>query len=135
MMKFIKVILCLLFAVVLYAAASEISAKEYADADAYATLPVQNKELQATITAVKFPYSPDAELAGAGMTAYQISLSRIQRINMLDYVFSVKSISQKLADRDAVLSQHQCRLYDSTTSYCCHPASEYYVFALRHIIV
>ena len=36
---------------------------------------------------------------------------------------------------DAVLSQHWGKLYETTTSYCCHPVSEYYVFALRRIIV
>ena len=46
-----------------------------------------------------------------------------------------QDIAQRLADRDAVLSQHWGKLYETTTSYCCHPVSEYYVFALRRIIV
>lgn len=125
----------MLFAVALYAAANEVSAMKNADEKAHMVLPVQNEGVQATLSAVQLPYFPDAELAGTGMQIQQITTSRLQRINVLEYIFSLKSLSQKLADRDAVLSQHRCRLYDTTTSYYCHPASEYYVFALRRIIV
>lgn len=134
--KFIQVILCLLFAMVIYATANELSARNDADNLAHAALAVQNEgAIRAVVTATCPPYLPDAELAGAGMQVQQISISRLQRINVLEYIFSLKSLSQRLADRDAALSQHWSRIYETTTSYCCHPVSSYYVFALRRIIV
>lgn len=134
--KFIKIILCLLFAIAIYATANEISARNDADEMAHTSLTVQNEgTIRAVVTATHPPYFPDAELAGAGMQVQQITMSRLQRISALEYIFSLKSLSQRLADRDAALSQHWCRLYDTTTDYCCHPVSEYYVFALRRIIV
>lgn len=134
--KFINVILYLLFAVVIYATANEISASNDADKVDHTYLAAQDEgTIRAVVTTTCPPYFPDAELAGAGMHVQQITMSRLQRISILEYLFSLKSLSQRLADRDAVLSQHWCRLYDTTTDYCCHPVSEYYVFALRRIIV
>lgn len=127
----------MLFAIALYAAANEVSAMKSAGETVHAVvLPIQNEDVQATtLSAVQLPYFPDAELAGIGIQFQQVTMSRLQRINVLEYIFSLKSLSQKLADRDAALSQHKGRLYDTTTCYNCHPASEYYVFALRRIIV
>lgn len=136
MAKFVRVICCLLFAMALYATANDASAGRSAEealcADA---ISLHGNEMQAALTTARTPYLPDAELAGVGMQVQQVPMSRVLRINVLGHIFSVKSISQKLADRDAMLSQHWCRLYETTTHYCCHPVSEYYVFALRHIIV
>lgn len=133
--KFIKSILCLLFAIAIFAVANEVSVARGAELTACGTFPMQNKAIQTTVTAAQSPFFTDAELAGSGMQVQQISMSRLQRINVVEYIFSLKSISQKMASHDAALSQHWCRLYATTTSYCCHPASEYYVFALRRIIV
>lgn len=125
----------MLFAIALYAAANEVSAMKSADCTVHTTSQMQDEGGQATLSAMQLPYFPDAELAGTGIQLQQITTSRLQRINVLEYIFSLKSLTQRLADRDAVLSQHRGRLYDTTTCYYCHPASEYYVFALRRIIV
>ena len=52
-----------------------------------------------------------------------------------EYFSSLRNVLQCCADRDNSLSQHWGRIYNTTTSYYCQPASEYYVFTLRHIII
>lgn len=134
--KFIKVILCLLFAIAIYATANEVSARNGADGETHTSLTIQNEgTIRTVLTSARPPYLPEAELAGTGMQMQQITFSRLQRISALEYLFSLKGLSQRLSDRDAMLSQHQSRLYATTTDYGCHPVSDYYVFALRRIIV
>ncbi len=81
------------------------------------------------------PYWPAVELSTSSAHAHQVVASRIQRIVVTEYIVSVKSILQKLADRKAAVSQHQERIYDTTTSYFCDPASQYYIFTLRRILI
>ena len=64
-----------------------------------------------TVSSPQAPYFPDAELAGAGIQVHQIAMSRIQRIQAAEYVFSLKGLAQRLADRDAALSQHWGKLF------------------------
>ncbi|MCY6292738.1 MULTISPECIES: hypothetical protein [Bacteroides] len=135
MAKFIKIILFMLFAVALHCVANNYFAGEQAEQDTYMAMSVLKGDMHETVSSPQAPYFPDAELAGAGIQVHQIAMSRIQRIQAAEYVLSLKGLAQRLADRDAALSQHWGKLYDTTTSYCCHPVSEYYVFALRRIIV
>ena len=77
------------------------------------------------IPAPKLPYLSDAELASsAGTTQYTT-----------EYILSLKDMIERLAHRDDVLSLHRSKLFDTSTSYRCHPACEYYVFTLRRIII
>ena len=119
----------MLFAVALHCVANNYFAGEQAEQDTYMAMSVLKGDTHETVSNPQAPYFPDAELAGAGIQVHQIAMSRIQRIQAAEYV------AQRLADRDAALSQQWGKLYDTTTSYCCHPVSEYYVFALRRIIV
>lgn len=86
------------------------------------------------MTSAQLPYFPEGELSSA-VQSHQIMTSRIQRINLLEYSMSLKALALKLSSREAVLVQHRGRLYGTTTSYYCHPSSEYYVFTLRRIII
>ncbi|NCC10030.1 MAG: hypothetical protein EOM31_05905 [Bacteroidia bacterium] len=81
------------------------------------------------------PHIPDAELSGDSYT-HQVSLNRVQRAQLGDYFFSLKSLLGQLADRASALSQHKKRLYATTTSFFrCYQQNDYYVFALRQIII
>ena len=119
----------------LHSVANDYFAEKQAEQDIYMAMSTMKGDTHETVSSPQTPYFPDAELAGTGIQTHQIAMSRIQRIQAAESIFSLKALAQRLADRDAVLSQHWGKLYETTTSYCCHPVSEYYVFALRRIIV
>ena len=131
MAKFIKVILLLLFAVALHGVANNFFAEKPVETQEHAQ--VYKVDSQQVSTA-QLPYLPEGELSSASQS-HQIAASRIQRINLLEYSTSLRALAQQLQQRDAALAQHWGRIYDTTTSFSCHPASEYYVFALRRIII
>lgn len=136
MVKFVKVILAFLFAMLLHSAASDYSTRPTAKGDDCIALTLPAKSIpEATIAAAHLPYFPDAELAGAGIQFHQVTLSRLQRISTSEYLLSLKGLTRQLVDYKAALIQHWGRIYSTTTSHFCYPASEYYVFALRRIIV
>ena len=125
MAKFVKVILFLLLTVTLHGVASNVFTEK----------PVEQSELAITysmkqheqISAPDFPYAP--------VQSRQISVTRIQRVQLGEYFTTLRNLLQCCADRENSLSQHRGRIYNTTTSYYCQPSSEYYVFTLRHIII
>lgn len=137
MAKFVKVILSLLFVVAFNGAVNDFSVVEQAERqiDAICVMTLDQTTSGSVIGVDEPPYLPEAELLNNCALTYQITMSRIQRVNVAEYVLSLKGLVQTLANRVAALSQHFGRIYDTTTSYYCHPSSNYYVFALRRIII
>lgn len=132
MAKFVKIVFLMLFAVAFYTAANS----SFVDSSTkQGSSMLSLNTVQAKVSAAQRPYFPEAELASNALQTYQVMMSRIQRVNVLEYTLSLKNLIQQLASRIAALAHHSGRIYDTTTSYYCHPASEYYVFALRHIII
>lgn len=86
------------------------------------------------VSSAQLPYLPEGELTN-GCQSHQTITSRIQRISLLEYFISLKTLVHKQSLIEGALAQHQGRIYDSTTSCFCHPACEYYVFALRRILI
>lgn len=130
MAEFIKAILFLLFAVIIHRGDSIFTDKPV---DKQEHEFVYALDMQKVSTA-KLPLLPDAELSNCVQT-HCISTSRIQRTHLLEYSISLKALAQIQLLREAALAHHQGRIYDSTTSYYGHPASKYYVFALRRILI
>lgn len=132
MAKFIKIILFLLLAVALHGIAGNVSTEQKVelqeDAVAYPL------EQQDKVGVPELPYLPIAELA-TNLQSHQVPMTRVQRVQMAEYFFSLRNMLQVRADREASLSRHKGRIYTTTTSYYCQPSSEYYVFTLRHIII
>lgn len=83
----------------------------------------------------QLPYLPDAELAGAGGQSHVLAYSRMQRLATTEYFFALKAWIDKLTQREAVLSLHREKLYDTTAYYPCQPVCEYYIFTLRRILI
>ena len=131
MAKFVKVILFLLFAIALHSVAGNLSTEKSVETQKYDFACAAHSQ---KVTSAQLPYLPEGELSSATQS-YQIMTSRIQRISLLEYSMSLKALALKLSSREAALVQHRGRIYGTTTSYYCHPASEYYVFALRRIII
>lgn len=132
MAKFVKTILFLLFAVTLYVVMGNFFIKN--EVKAYTVAIKEEIQEYENIGIPQSPCWPEAEIA-TGLQSQQVSMSRIQRMHMMEYSLSLKNIMQCVADRDASLFQHQGRIYSTTTSCYCNPVSNYYVFALRHIII
>lgn len=86
-------------------------------------------------TSPQLPYLPVAELASNSGHLHSLAMSRIQRSYTAEYIFSLKYWVDKLARREAVLSLHKEKLYDSTAYYGCKPVCEYYIFTLRRILI
>ncbi|MEG1562766.1 MAG: hypothetical protein RR365_03430 [Bacteroides sp.] len=133
MAKYVKVVLFLLVTFLFYSMVSKDSAAK-AEGQDYVTLAGQQVH-GSCFTKSQSPYLPDAELLGGGGTVQQINLSRVQRSHISAYSTFLKGLVQNMAYREAALSRHQGRIYDTTTSYYCHPVSLYYVFALRRILI
>lgn len=131
MAKFAKVILLLLLAIVSHNIAGKGSTVKVVDkqdpAIIYAT------EQQGEICVPDLFDRPVAELNN--LQSHQLSVTRIQRVQLGEYFFSLKNVLQCCADRENSLSQHWGRIYDTTPSCHCQPSSEYYVYALRRILI
>lgn len=87
------------------------------------------------ISAPKLPYISDAEIASSGGTSQLLTFSRAQRLYTSEYILSLKDVVERIAQREDALSLHREKLFDTSAFYRCSPASEYYVFALRRIII
>lgn len=134
MAKFVKVILLLLFSVAFYSMANDFSTAKV-EQDTHVVTVMDSGGQENLIACSQLPYLPEAELVNCCSLMHQVNMSRVQRVNVIEYSISLKGVLQSLACREASLSQHWGRIYDTTTSYNCHPSSQYYVFALRRIII
>lgn len=133
MRKFVKVILFLLFSIAFNSMINDSSAAR-AEQDIHAVA-AMNGDQGSIVATTHSTFLPEAELAGGCSPTNQVTMSRMQRVHAIEYSLSLKGVIRNLANREASLSQHQGRIYDTTTSYYCHPSSQYYVFALRRIII
>ena len=131
MAKFVKVILLLLLTVAFHSIAGNVSTAKVVDEQERAITYAMRQHGE--ISAPDLPGKPVAELNN--LQSHQISVTRIQRVQLGEYFFSLKNALQGCADRESSLSQHWGRIYDTTTSYYCQPSSEYYVYTLRRIII
>lgn len=131
MAKFVKVILLLLFVVALYGVADDVSAIQ-AEHQTHA-ITSDRMTHESVVSQSDFSFLPEAELFGGSVPSHHVAMSRVQRAHQMQYSLSLKAFVQQIAKYAEVLSQHQGRIY-TTTTYC-HPASQYYVFALRRIII
>ncbi len=131
MAKFVKIILFLLLTVAFHGIAVNVSTAKVVDKQDHAI--TYAIEQRGEISVPDLPGKPVAELNN--LQSHQISVTRIQRVQLGEYFFSLKNVLQCCADRQNSLSQHRRRIYDTTTSYYCQPSSEYYVYTLRRIII
>ena len=79
--------------------------------------------------------APHQEEASNNGHVQLLTMSRIQRSYITEYIFSLKDWVDKIAQREAVLSLHREKLFDATAYYRCQPVCEYYIFALRRILI
>lgn len=88
---------------------------------------------QGQFSAPEFPYIPVAELTN--LQGHQLSGTRLQRVQLEEYYSVLRNLLQTCAEYNSSLSQQKGRLYNTTISHYCQPPSEYYIFALRRIII
>lgn len=138
MAKFVKVILCLLFVIAVCDLTDSFFAQEKADQTEYALFNASTtlcNETQESVTSAQTPYFPDAELTGTGVLLHQLMVSRILRINNTEYFLSLKQWVQKQTESKDILAMQLDKLYDTTVLPSSRTVSEYYVFALRRILI
>ena len=125
MAKFVKVILFLLLTVTLHGVAGNVFTGKAVEQGKYAVTYSMSQHEQIS--------EPVAELNN--LQSYQTSVTRVQRVQLGEYFSTLKNLLQCCADYENSLSQHLGKIYNTTISYYCQPSSEYYVFALRRIII
>lgn len=96
---------------------------------------IYHQQKETCIAVPQLPYLPEAELAGFSGQSQLLTFLRIQRSSALDCIFSLKGWVNMLSQREAVLTLHREKLYDATAYYRCNPVCEYYIFALRRILI
>lgn len=82
----------------------------------------------------QFPSSPVAEVVD-GLQFQHVSSFRLQRVQLGQYRVSLKNVVHLLSNIEASLLRHSRRICDTTLAHSHQPSSEYYIFALRHIII
>jgi len=93
---------------------------------------VLGSDHHASFDVIHFHNSLDAELLN-NISQHASNSSRVQRVQLIQYFFSLKSLLLYQADRVASLSKQLTHVFHVTTNI--HPPCEYYVFALRKIII
>lgn len=96
---------------------------------------IYHQQKETCIAVPQLPYLPEAELAGFSGQSQLLTFLRIQRSSATDCIFSLKDWVNMLSKREAVLTLHREKLYDATAYYRCNPVCEYYIFALRRILI
>ena len=132
MAKFVKIILFLLLAMTIHCVADNLFTDKPVKGET--TTHIKNVK-SSEISKPEFPFLPEGELASAAQNYQGATSNRVLRTSMKEYSLTLRMLVQKILLREAALAQHWGRIYDTTVSYCCCPASEYYVFALRRIII
>lgn len=107
--------------------------------------PVDSEEIEALSQILDQHAYSDADdfhdyLAATEINIYSqsqqnVNVPRVKRAHALQVSDFLKSFIRNLSLRDSVLAQHTKRLYATITPYFCELGSDYYVFALRRIII
>lgn len=152
MANFLKAILFLVLAIVLGGSVSDAFTTEMVDkivltfcfdAGEDASLPdVEEGGAMAwsdiqrdCISAPQKPYFSDAEPVTASGHIQLLTFSHAQRLYTTEDTYSLKEMVEQLAFREGALSLHREKLFDTSAFYRYCPVCEYYVFALRRIII
>lgn len=90
----------------------------------------------ATISDPGRPSFPVAELGGINWTCfYKDFSSRVQRTINPTYDIALKNNDKEAIYYSEMLAKHRYKYYHTSISPITFPTCEYYVFALRHIII
>lgn len=131
MARFVKIILFSLLMITLHGVTSNVSASqvELVKHDITSSSTQQQK-----VRVPEFPYLPVADL-NCNLQTHHASTTRVQRVQAGEYLFFFKNILLNYANKEASSLLNWSRISGTTTSYHYKQTGEYYVFALRHIII
>lgn len=145
MIKFLKLILFLLLITVFGDSLSDGTAARSVEEKAlvYQEAATSGREVQVAfvassgsyVPASRLPYLSDAEIENPGGTILLLTFPRGQRSYITEFLLSLKDVLVRMARRDDALSSQRSKLFDGSAVCRCRPACEYYVFALRRIII
>lgn len=132
MERLLKYIMIVMLVSAAYNRANDVSAGIESEENT-CSVPYTLAEPQA-FSSHELPFLPEAELGGIGISACQNTDSRALRIIANLHQAALKSITRNISERQALLTKHWRKLCDYSVSSS-YPVCEYYIFALRHIII
>lgn len=131
MKRLVKIIVFFAFTWILYGMASEFFV-EYQATDVTSLL--KNEINSQSFENSSLPVLPAAELGGMGVHLTHAGDSRVQRVNFNTYCTALRDITKNIANRQGLLTRQWQKLCQTSLSGD-KSSCEYYVFALRHIII
>lgn len=87
------------------------------------------------VSVPRLPFISDAENSNSGGATQLLTFARVQHFYTTENILSLKGTVELMATREGALSMHREKLFDTHAFYPCSPVSQYYVYALRHIII
>ena len=145
MVKFLKLILFLLLSTVFGGSISDEPVAWAAEDNVFAYQETVIEEWgmrveviassESYVSASQLPYMPDAEIENLGGAIQLLTFLRVQRSYTTEFLLSLKGVLIRMARHVGALSSQRLKLFDISTFGQLRPACEYYVFALRHIII
>lgn len=138
MAKFLKYIGFLLVILALWQTTGdklvEVSATD-SDRSVYAQDATHYQQEDPCFTTPQLPLLPEAELAGTSGYLQTLTAPRVQRTQLSEYIFSLKSWVDKMARYQSTCQVRREKRYDSAAFQHCQPPCDYYIFTLRRILI
>lgn len=132
MTTFVRIILFLLVSFAFYVNDSHLSSTEQSDGlESPITSHIPSEGQVCNL--LDIPFLPVAELTN--IHSCHVMTSRVMRVQMEEYLFSMREVLHCRAGYASSQSRHLERIYNTTISYYCQPASAYYIFTLKRILI
>lgn len=145
MVKFLKLILFLLLSAILGGSISDEPVAWTAGDNTFAYQETMVEEegmrvkvivsSESYVSASQLPYMSDAEIENLGGAIQLLTFLRVQRSYTTEFLLSLKDVLIRMARRAGALLSQRLKLFDISTFGQFRPTCEYYVFALRRIII
>lgn len=140
--RLLRIIFALMLVCTFGSVASYVSSSETAwvvdDASLVASRAIHTAEsadVSSAFSTPALPYMPDAEMGACGFVNQFFLSLRAQRSQLLHYLQVMRSSLELISHRMAQISHLQERDYYMLSLTFARHACEYYVYALRHIII
>ena len=135
MAKFLKYIGFLLVILALWQTTGDVLAGTSTDKPVYVQDATHYQQEEVCFTTPQLPLLPEAELAGASGYLQTLTAPRVQRAQLAEYTFSLKSWVDKIARYESTYQVRREKRYDAAAFHHCQPPCDYYIFTLRRILI
>lgn len=139
--RLLRIIFALMLVCTLGSVASYVSSSETVSVDdaslvtSRAIHMAEGTDAPSAFSTPALPYMPDAEMGACGFVNQFFFSLRAQRSQLLHYLQVMRSSLELISHRMAQISHLQEKGYHMLSLTFARHACEYYVYALRHIII